>query len=109
SMVITTNGKPLDGFLKATLSGYVDTYLYAPKPIDADFASASINMVTSGTVSTVSGTLCGMNQDTAKGMIAMIAADANNTAVAGATATSSPAAGKICYNQGGFPNKNATV
>src|SRR5213075_1134657 len=24
SMVITTNGKPLDGFLKATLSGYVD-------------------------------------------------------------------------------------
>ena len=40
----------------------------------------------------------------------MITADANNTAVAGATATSSPSAGKICYNgSSGFPDKNATA
>src|SRR5678815_4586731 len=26
SMVITTNGKPLDGYLKATLATYLDTY-----------------------------------------------------------------------------------
>lgn len=109
SMTITTNGKPLDGFLKATLSGYLDTYLYAPKPIDADFSSASINMVTSGTVDLVSMTLCGSQQDTAKGMIAMIVADPNNTAVAGATASSAPADTKTCYNKGGYPNKMATV
>jgi hypothetical protein len=109
SMVITTNGKPLDGFLKATLSGYLETYLYAPKPIDADFDSASINMVTQSTVDLVSQTLCGSQQEAAKGMIAMIVADSNNTAVAGATATSSPADTKTCYNKGGYPNKSATM
>src|SRR6476659_4223064 len=30
SMVITTNGKALNGYLKATLAGHLDTYLYAP-------------------------------------------------------------------------------
>jgi hypothetical protein len=109
SMVITTNGKPLDGFLKGTLSGFLDTYLYAPKPLVADFSSASMNMINSNTLGLLSGTLCASSQDNAKGVIALIVADANNTAVAGATASSSPAAAKICYNQGGFPNKNATM
>ena len=109
SMVITTNGKALDGFLKATLASFLDTYLYAPKPLDADFSSASINMINSSTLGLLSGTLCASAQDNAKGVIALIVADANNTAVAGAMTTSSPAAAKICYNQGGFPNKTATM
>ncbi|HUS32565.1 MAG TPA: hypothetical protein VMZ53_28885 [Kofleriaceae bacterium] len=109
SMVITTNGKALDGFLKGTLTGFLDTYLYAPAPLDADFSSASINMINSNTLGLLSGTLCASAQDNAKGVIALIIADSSRVEVAGATASSAPAAAKVCYNQGGFPNKNATM
>jgi hypothetical protein len=109
SMVITTNGKALDGYLKATLSGSLDTYLYAPKPLVADFSSASINMVAANTVDLLSNLLCGNQQDLAKGVVAMIVADANNMPVAGATVSSSPAAAKVCYNKGGTPNRNQTM
>jgi hypothetical protein len=38
-------GAPLDGFLKGVASGHVDTYLYPPAAISADFSNAQINMV----------------------------------------------------------------
>lgn len=109
SMMITTNGKPLDGYLKATLATFLDTYLYAPKPLDADFSSASINMINTGTLGLLSGTLCGNAQDAAKGVIAVLVVDAANMPVAGAAVSSSPAAAKYCYNSGGFPNKSSTM
>jgi len=109
SMMITTNGKALDGYLKATLATFLDTYLYAPKPLDADFSSASINMINSGTLGLLSGTLCGNAQDAAKGVIAVLVVDAANNPVAGASVSSTPAAAKYCYNSGGFPSRNATM
>src|SRR5687767_6784828 len=33
SLTIQTNGQALDGFLKATKAGLVDTYLYPPDPL----------------------------------------------------------------------------
>src|SRR5437588_11397064 len=33
TLAIPTMGHPVDGYFKATKSGYVDTYLYAPAPI----------------------------------------------------------------------------
>jgi hypothetical protein len=109
SMTITTNGKALDGYLKATLATFLDTYLYAPKPLDADFSGASINMINSGTLGLLSGTLCGNAQDAAKGVIAVLVVDAANNPVAGAMVSSTPAAAKYCYNSGGFPSRNATM
>ena len=109
SMMITTNGKALDGYLKATLATFLDTYLYAPKPLDADFSSASINMINSGTLGLLSGTLCGNAQDAAKGVIAVLVVDASNNPIAGASVSSTPAAAKYCYNSGGFPSRNATM
>jgi hypothetical protein len=109
SMVITTNGVALDGYLKATLANFLDTYLYAPKPLAADFSSASINMINTNTLGLLSNTLCGSAQDSAKGVIALIVADAAEMEVAGAMVSSSPTAAKICYNDGGFPNRNATM
>jgi hypothetical protein len=109
TMMIPTGGVAVDGYLKATLASFLDTYLYPPKALDADFNMASLNMVNDSTLSLLSGTLCGNAQDTAKGVIAMIVADPNMTPVKGATISSSPAAAKYCYNQGGFPNKQATM
>ena len=109
TMTIPTGGVAVDGYLKATLASFLDTYLYPPKALDADFDKASLNMVNASTLNLLSGTLCGATQDTAKGVIAMIVADPNMTAVAGAKVSSDPAPQKYCYNQGGFPNKQATM
>jgi len=109
SLVIMTNGNALDGYLKATIGGYLDTYLYPPAPVAEDFAGASVYMLTQGTLDLLSGLLCGSSQMSTNGVIAALVADANDAAVAGATVSSSPAASKVCYNQGGTPNKNAMM
>ena len=109
TLTITTNGQPLDGFVKATKSIYMDTYLYAPAPLTADFTKGSINMLTPSNFNLLQGTLCNANQTSAMGTIAVIAMDASMTALAGATVASTPAATKYCYDMGGFPNKNATM
>lgn len=109
ALVVPTNGQPLDGFLKATLSTYMDAYLYPPFVVSADFAGASINMLTPNTMDLLANTLCAANQTTATGAIAVIVIDAAEMPVAGAMAASAPAASKVCYMSGGFPSRNATV
>jgi hypothetical protein len=109
TLVITTGGAPVDGFVKGTKAGLLDTYLYAPITLTADFAGASLNMVTQSTFDLLSNTLCAANQVPTNGAIAVIVHDAAGMPVAGATVTSSPAASKYCYNMGAFPNKSATV
>lgn len=109
TLMITTNGTALDGYLKATFSGYLDTYLYPPAPVTADFAGASINMVTQNTFDLLSNTLCRANQMSTNGAIAVIVVDSASMAVGGATVASSPAASKYCYNSGGLPSSSATA
>lgn len=108
SMVIPTGGVPIDGFFKATLAGYMDDYLYAPGLIVEDFAHARAALIAPDTFTLLSDTLCGANQQPTNAAIISIVADANEDPVAGATVGSSPGAAKYCYNQGGFPNRNAT-
>jgi hypothetical protein len=109
SLMIPTGGTAVDGFLKATLSGFLDVYLYPPKPLSADYDGASLNILNQSTLDLLSGTLCGSAQEATKGVIAVLVVDATDTAVAGATVTATPAAAKTCYNQGGLPNRNATM
>lgn len=109
SLMLATNGVALDGYLKGTLSGFVDTYLYPPKPLAENFDMASINMINQATLDFLSDTACKNRQESAKGAVAVIVADAQRMAVAGATVSSTPAAVKYCYNQGGFPNTNAVM
>jgi hypothetical protein len=54
-------------------------------------------------------TFCGANQQATNAAIVVIVADANEKPLAGAMIGSSPAASKYCYNQGGYPNRNATA
>lgn len=109
TLVIPTGGQALDGYIKGTLATYLDSYLYPPYVVAADFDGASINMITSGTLDLLANTLCGADQVNTTGVIAVIVADAAEVAVAGAAVASTPAASKVCYNQDGFPNRNATV
>jgi len=110
TFAITTNGMPLDGYLKANLAGYIDTYLYPPKPLVADFSAASIYMITTETRDALSGALCGSAQMDANGAVAVLVEDATSTPVAGASISSQPAAAKYCYNgSNGFPDKMATA
>ena len=109
SLVISTSGVALDGFLKATKTGLVDTYLYPPEILVQDFAGASINMVSPTTFGLLSDTLCRANQDAAQGTIALLVEDATPAAVAGAVIASTPAAATNCYNgTSGLPAFDAT-
>ncbi|MEP6865282.1 MAG: hypothetical protein ABJE66_31985 [Deltaproteobacteria bacterium] len=105
TLTITTNGHPLDGFLKATVSGHWDTYLYPPVALTADYSGATMNMVTDSTVSLLSGTLCRHAIDNTKGVIAVEVVDAAMMPVAGASVASNPVAADYCYNAtNGFPD-----
>lgn len=111
TLTVTTNGEALDGFLKATKSGLMDTYLYPPEPLGENFDGASINMVTPQTFGFLAGgVFCDANQDSAKGTIAVLVYDAADAPVAGATISSSPAATSDCYNgNSDLPDGNATA
>ena len=108
TLVIPTNGQPLDGYIKATLTGFVDTYLYPAKPLTMDFSGASINMATQQTLDALFP-FCQTSQDSSKTIVAALVADAGMTAVADAMVTSTPAAGKYCYQAGSYPSGGATM
>jgi hypothetical protein len=106
SLVVSTAGGPLDGYLKATKAGLKDAYLYPPAPITAD-AVAPINMVTQATWDTLAGiALGGGTQQTTNGLIALIVVNggtADSMPVAGAVVTSDPPS-TVRYNNGILPN-----
>ncbi|MBV8759175.1 MAG: hypothetical protein JO257_17940 [Deltaproteobacteria bacterium] len=108
TMMIPTGGTALQGYVKATFNGYVDTYLYPPTAVAADTTGVTVFMVTPSTYDLLANTLCQGNQMTTNGGIAVEVLDASMAKVQGATVASMPAATKYCYNQGGFPNKSAT-
>ena len=61
TLMVTTMGMPLDGYLLATKSGYVDLYMYGTGPFVGDFTDANLNMITPGNKDFLSS-LAGGNQ-----------------------------------------------
>jgi hypothetical protein len=109
SLTIQTGGVAVDGYIKATISGFLDLYLYPPKALTADFSGASLNIVAQSTVDLLHQ-ICKPIQDAAKAPIALIVADAANNPLAGATVTAAPAAANDCYNgTNGLPDAAAAV
>jgi len=107
--------KPLDGFLKATKAAaggktYVDTYLYPPTQLAADFSSASVFMVDTSTFSLLK--LLG-DAVSGQGLVALLVVDslASVNVVEGATVTSDPAppAGHTGYTVRGLPDREGTA
>lgn len=96
SLTLETGGVAIDGYLKATTSGYKTTYLYPPYPLAMDFDKASILMVTQSTWDSLSQIAQG-NQQAGKGIIGLVVTDGANP-VGGATVSSTPAATPVRYN-----------
>ena len=90
SLTVQTNGEVIDGFLKATKTGYKDTYLYPPYAIMMDFSGGSVLMLTQQTWDTLDN-LTNANQMDGKGVVALIVTDGMNP-VGGAMVSSTPAA-----------------
>jgi hypothetical protein len=110
TLTITSTGAPLDGYLRATKSGLLVTYLYPAEPLAADFSGASVNMISQSTFDTLANTLCRANQESTKGTIAVLVEDASAMPIVGATVASSPAATKACYDGSlGLPISTATA
>jgi hypothetical protein len=90
SLTVATNGEAIDGFLKATKTGYKVTYLYPPYPLMMDFNMASVFMVTQATYDTLSN-VADADQMPGNGVVALIVTD-GAMPVAGAKISSTPAA-----------------
>jgi hypothetical protein len=100
SITVTTNGSPVDGYLKATKSGLKDTYLYPPGPLSSDFAGVTTLMLKQSTQNLANQVGGAAAPDPTKGWIAMLVLDAPQTSamtVMGATVSASPT-GEIRYN-----------
>lgn len=97
SITVQTMGESIDGYLKATRAGYLDTYLYPPYPLTMDYANASILMIDEDTRDTLSNLAQG-NQLPGEGLVGLVVT--NGTApISGAMVTSTPAApGMTKYN-----------
>ena len=109
TLMVTTMGMPLDGYLLATKSGYVDLYMYGTGPFIGDFTDANLNMITPGNKDFLSS-LAGGNQMAGKGLIGLQVRDASGNPVAGATVSSSPASGSYHYTgSNGLPDSAATA
>jgi hypothetical protein len=109
TLMIPTGGHPVDGFIKATKATFVDTYLYPPAPLVADFAGGSINLLTTDTYTFATNTLCQGNQDAAKGVIGTLVQDSAGTPVGGVKVDADPVASKSCYDSGGVPTASAMM
>jgi hypothetical protein len=104
ALTISTGGVALDGYLKATADGFMDTYLYAPAPI-ADNTVAPVNMVKPAIFTVLSG-VAQVTQDPAKGVIVLIVVSgttADSMAVMGATVSSTPASDVRYSGSNGLP------
>ena len=108
SMTVMSNG-PIDGYIKATKSGYIDIFMYPAKPIDANLTDSNINMITPSNKDFLSS-LAGGNQMAGKGLIGLAVVDGQGNPVQGATVSSTPAAGSYHYtDSGGLPSSSATA
>jgi hypothetical protein len=114
TLAIPTNGEAIDGFLKATKSQLLVTYLYPPYPLTSDFDMATVIMVDQQTYDTLYLVAVGSSpaQDNTKGTVGLIVTD-GNAPVADAVVTSTPAPNpEWRYNgmSGSFvlPSKTAT-
>jgi hypothetical protein len=97
TITVETMGESIDGYLKATRQGYLDTYLYPPYPLMMDYTNASILMVNQVTYESLSNLAHG-DQQPGKGLVGLVVTD-GTTPIEGAMVTSTPATpGMAKYN-----------
>lgn len=108
ALTLTTNGAPIDGYLKGTSATRLDTYLYPPRPLASDQANASMLIITQQTLELLHS-LSGASQMANKGFLGVVVLDENSQPAEGATVTVSPmGTATIRYTNNGIPDANRT-
>lgn len=105
---IPTSGTPVDGFLHATATNYLDTYVYPPYPLFEDTPNAAVLFVSQATLQLLP-ILQLPTQDPQKALVGILVVDCDGEPVAGATVSTTPA-GTVKYGgSGGLPDAGATA
>ena len=102
---ITTGGTPVNGYLKVTHSGQLDTYAYPSRPLAANLTT-NVLMPTQSELDFL-GVAVGVTQSASNGFIGVVVKDCFGATVAGATVSTSPG-GTVKYNSNGAPSTSAT-
>jgi len=102
---LSSGGTPINGYLRVTHSGQVDTYAYPSRPLFADLTTNVLLPTT--TELGFLGAAVGVTQAAGNGFIGVIVKDCNGAELAGATVTTSPA-GIVHYNSASGPSASAT-
>lgn len=83
SLTLATGGTPLDGYLRVSKAGYIDTYAYPPAPLAAS-GSHSAAIITAAERNTIAG-LLGVTPTAGNGFMAVVVEDCDGAGVTGAT------------------------
>jgi len=105
ALSITTGGTPVNGYLRATHSGQVDTYAYPARPL-AGPLTTNVLMPTQSELDFLALAVS-VTQSASNGFIGVVVKDCTGNPVAGATVTTNPG-GTVKYNSAGAPSSGAT-
>lgn len=101
----TDSTTPLDAYLKATSTDFVDTYVYPPYAIFESLANTPIIMV-SNDIYGLLPLLTGVTQAMGNGVLIVAVVDCDQAAVEGAVVSITPSAGTIKYaGSNGIPGQ----
>jgi len=102
---IATGGTPVNGYLRATHSGQVDTYAYPARPLAANLTT-NVLMPTQSELDFLAVAVS-VTQSASNGFIGVVVKDCSGNPVAGASVSTNPG-GTVKYNSGGAPSGTAT-
>ncbi len=105
SISLATGGVPINGYERATKTGYVTSYGFAATPIYQDYVS-NAPIVTAATIAQLESAASVTAAD-GKALLSVRAIDCAGTAIAGATIATDPA-GMLFYADNGAPSAQAT-
>jgi hypothetical protein len=107
ALAIATGGTPVNGFLRVTKSGFIQTYAYPARPFAADSANNTVLAITSNELGLL-GTLAGQSQTAGNGFVGVVVRNCAGTPLANATVQTTPAGTAVRYNAAGAPSSTAT-
>src|SRR5262245_44760042 len=103
---ISTGGTPVNGYLRATHSGQVDTYAYPSRPL-AGPLTTNVLMPTQNELDFLAVAV-GVTQSASNGFIGVVVKNCNGDEVEGATVSITPAGtSTVRYNAAGAPSQTA--
>lgn len=97
SLVVSAANGGFDGYLQARVTGHLDTYVDPAAPLTTDTPGVQVVMITSFEVGILTMG-CGVTQASTSALVGVEVASASLQPIGGAVVTSTPAAGKVCYD-----------